>query len=218
METKKHTYNFIDLTGKRFGRWLVLKFVGKNKYKNAVWLCRCDCGTEREVTGISLRAGQSKSCGCYLKELGRKRIGESNPSWKGGEYINDAGYVMKYLPDHPRATSNGYVREHIIISERALGKPIPKNAQIHHYGEVGDNSKLVICQDQQYHFLLHMRTRALRACGNANYRKCKFCGKYDDPKNMYCKQDTNGNGWNIYHRECSREYDRRRYAAKKVSA
>ena len=68
METKKHTYNFIDLTGKRFGRWVVLKFIGKNKYKNAGWLCRCECGTEKVVDGYSLRCGDSKSCGCLRSE------------------------------------------------------------------------------------------------------------------------------------------------------
>jgi hypothetical protein len=35
--------------------------------------CRCDCGTERLVTVQGLRAGRSKSCGCRVSELSRKR-------------------------------------------------------------------------------------------------------------------------------------------------
>ena len=54
----------IDLTGQRFGRWLV-----QNKSKrNGYFDCVCDCGTKRSVCGLSLRKGQSKSCGCYMKE------------------------------------------------------------------------------------------------------------------------------------------------------
>ena len=53
--------NRLDLTGKRFGQWSVLRYTG---YK---WLCRCDCGTEREVLPQSLRNGRSTSCGCSYK-------------------------------------------------------------------------------------------------------------------------------------------------------
>jgi hypothetical protein len=33
-----------------------------------MWLCRCDCGIEREVDASNLRAGTTKSCGCILAE------------------------------------------------------------------------------------------------------------------------------------------------------
>ena len=32
--------------------------------KNIRWLCRCDCGTERVLSGQTLRTHGSKSCGC----------------------------------------------------------------------------------------------------------------------------------------------------------
>lgn len=35
------------------------------------WLCRCDCGTEREVFSTKLLKGRSKSCGCVFVERGR---------------------------------------------------------------------------------------------------------------------------------------------------
>lgn len=57
------TYNFIDLTGKVFNRWTVLKYAGKGR-----WLCRCLCGTEREAPGYNITHGISKSCGCYKNE------------------------------------------------------------------------------------------------------------------------------------------------------
>ena len=54
---------FIDLHGQRFGRWTVLS-LGERIIPRGhrYWLCRCDCGTEREVKGGSLRNGSSASC------------------------------------------------------------------------------------------------------------------------------------------------------------
>jgi hypothetical protein len=142
--------------------------------------------------------------------------GENNPHWRGGRYINYSGYNMVYNPEHHRANHNGYVREHVVLAEKVLGNLLPKKAQVHHYSEIGDNSKIIICENQNYHRLLHIRAKALETCGNANYRKCKFCQQYDDPMNMYVKQFiSNGqiNGWNCYHVECRREYEKKRRAA-----
>jgi hypothetical protein len=52
-----------DLTGRRYGRWLVLSFSHRKK-STSYWLCRCDCGTERVVIGTSLNYGSSRCCGC----------------------------------------------------------------------------------------------------------------------------------------------------------
>ena len=49
----------IDLTGQTFGDWTVISRLPGNYYK-----CRCSCGNEKAVSGYSLTAGHSKSCGC----------------------------------------------------------------------------------------------------------------------------------------------------------
>ena len=54
----------IDLTGQRFGRWMVL---GEAKRKYYV-TCQCDCGAIRDVYANNLILGKSVSCGCYCKE------------------------------------------------------------------------------------------------------------------------------------------------------
>lgn len=51
-----------DLSGRRFGKWLVLHRVKGNN----IWMCRCDCGTEKMVHGGNLPNGSSKSCGCVF--------------------------------------------------------------------------------------------------------------------------------------------------------
>jgi hypothetical protein len=57
-----------DIVGRRFGRWVVKKWVGEKK-----WLCVCDCGSQREVSTCSLKNGRSQSCGCRNREKVRIR-------------------------------------------------------------------------------------------------------------------------------------------------
>ena len=58
-----------DLSGRRFGRYVVLERSGADDNRNALWLCRCDCGSERIVRGKDLRSGVIVSCGCYHREI-----------------------------------------------------------------------------------------------------------------------------------------------------
>jgi hypothetical protein len=61
--------SFINLTGKKFNKWTVLKLVDEERNGNTYWFCRCECGTERKVTVTSLHQGKSKSCGkCIERE------------------------------------------------------------------------------------------------------------------------------------------------------
>jgi hypothetical protein len=129
--------------------------------------------------------------------------GAKHPKWKGGRTIDSDGYVKILMPDHPRANGGRYVREHILVAENALGKPLPEGAQVHHVNGKGDNKILVICQDNGYHMLLERRTRAYNACGHAGWLKCGYCGLYDDPKNMYVRP----NGLSGYHSDCKKSYD-----------
>lgn len=66
---------------------------------------------------------------------------------------------------------------HRLRAERALGKPLPPNALVHHAdGSTRDDAPLVICQDMAYHCLLHCRMRILRAGGDPNREKiCNWC-------------------------------------------
>lgn len=55
-----------DLRGEIFGEWEAL--IPSRKEGNLTyWLCRCSCGTEKEVVASSLIRGLSKSCGCLRK-------------------------------------------------------------------------------------------------------------------------------------------------------
>jgi hypothetical protein len=67
----------IDMVGKRFGRLVVIGRADDIDPGRPRWLCRCDCGNERVVRGISLRKGDTKSCGCIQKER-MKLLSESH--------------------------------------------------------------------------------------------------------------------------------------------
>lgn len=59
----------LELTGKKFNRWTVIKKEGMRILKNCgqgkmYWLCKCECGTIKSVYGNSLVSGKSISCGC----------------------------------------------------------------------------------------------------------------------------------------------------------
>jgi hypothetical protein len=54
----------IDKTGNRYGKLLVLR-----KHETPrMWLCVCDCGNEKLVTGSNLASGAIRSCGCLATQ------------------------------------------------------------------------------------------------------------------------------------------------------
>lgn len=92
---------FVDLTGKRFGRWAVERQADDLVYQSIVngkprtarysqWLCKCDCGAEKVVLGTNLTRGRSKSCGCYKLEVLKQQNGKRK---QGANY--------KSLPNPP---------------------------------------------------------------------------------------------------------------------
>lgn len=114
--------------------------------------CACGCG---QKTPLAIRNRKSRGHikgqpmkWCY----GHQARGRFNGNWKGGR-CDKGNYPMVLMRDHPRALPNGYVYEHILRAEKALGKLLPRGAQVHHHTA----TQLVICQDQKYHRLLHKR-------------------------------------------------------------
>lgn len=59
---------FIDLTGNRYNRLLVLHRDPDNDSKKIKWVCQCDCGNIKSITGNDLKSGDTQSCGCLSAE------------------------------------------------------------------------------------------------------------------------------------------------------
>lgn len=66
-----------DLTGRRFGKLVVLEeagFIKKNNGKNSrLWKCKCDCGNTCLIQHSYLTCGDTNSCGC-INSVGNATI------------------------------------------------------------------------------------------------------------------------------------------------
>lgn len=117
-----------------------------------------------------------------------KCLGKRN----GREKTNAAGW--KESQGYLRKTIDGRrISRHVFLAEQALGKKLPKGAQVHHVNGDTNNEhpSLVICPSRGYHILLHARQRALDECGNANWIRCRWCKKYS-PKEEVTMIKING--------------------------
>ena len=88
-----------DLTGMRFGKWAVLKYAadkvryyGGHRLFTRMWLCRCDCGVEKQVAHHNLTKGQSKQC----QQCSRIRHGVSSTKlYRAWSYLKQSGKLPK---------------------------------------------------------------------------------------------------------------------------
>lgn len=67
---------YTDRTGERYGRLLVVSPAGTRDHTR-VWLCRCDCGTLKEVTWKQIQQNHARSCGCLQREAREKSGGHN---------------------------------------------------------------------------------------------------------------------------------------------
>lgn len=77
------------MIGERFGRLVVIALgASGSRTTKKKWICACDCGGRTITNTYSLRAGKTRSCGCYQIELSTKhgqsgiRSSPTYRSWK----------------------------------------------------------------------------------------------------------------------------------------
>lgn len=84
---------FQNLVGMKYNKWLVLSYVGGRDHK---WLCRCECGKEKEVVGIQLRKNKSKQCkSCADKQQTTDLKGKLFGDWTVLEYSGSSLWLCQ---------------------------------------------------------------------------------------------------------------------------
>lgn len=158
-------------------------------------ICQCGCGahTLPSVTGTPLRFVRGH--------------------WSRKAKVDRYRKVLK---------DGSFTYLHRLKAERALGKPLPTGAHVHHTDpDHPDSSPLVICQDAAYHKLLHRRMRAKQAGGNPETDR--YCPSYKEAKpfGAFGRDRTTSTGLAVRCMACNRArwmaYSETIYARRKSS-
>lgn len=110
-----------DLTGKTFGRLLVVKFDHKDSNGHTYWQCQCNCGKQILTRTDLLIHNLSHSCGCLAADNSKKRL-------------TIHGYTSRSNPN-----GNPTYVSWKSMKQRCYN---PKNEHYHDYGERG----ITVCE------------------------------------------------------------------------
>lgn len=125
-----------------------------------------------------------------------------------GNIVGDIAMSVKWTKTshgyHVRNKGGKVLYAHRLIAEKVLGRKLVGREQIHHADGDKTNNKntnLVVCPSDEYHQLLHVRTKALDASGHADWRRCCYCLEYDAPANLRIYKTSPPR-----HGECNKAY------------
>jgi uncharacterized protein (DUF1330 family) len=174
----------LNLKGKLFGYWTVLKRIVNNKKGGSMWLCRCKCGKLYKVTGDNLNNNRSTKCrSCASKEIkpflhteeSKEKISFTKLNQKKYKLRlkNSQGYIGIYCPNHPfKHPHDGRVAEHRLVMEKHLGRYLKPEEVVHHINGIRDDNRienLILFPNQASHkkfYHISEKTFICKKCGH----------------------------------------------------
>lgn len=185
-----------DLTGKRFGKLVVLQKSEQRLSNKLCWECICDCGNTTIVRGECLSSGHTKSCGCghgvriqigdrfgqleILENLGYASSSKRTNLWK---CQCDCGNIINYTTQD--------LREYKKISCGCVQKPKqePKSKAKNLIGQ--RFNKLVVESQYSKDKTGHVRWLCRCDCGNTCVRRADHL-KTNIPHSCGCQTASFG--------------------------
>ncbi len=186
---------FIDETGKRYGRLLVLRF-DEVRNGQAYFVCQCECGSQVSVKGANLRSKNTTTCGCsHRKKASNHRgkmamrrfghhlvFGKIDPQapkrktrWAVGCY-----YCCRLSPQTEHKIRSGKLICKCLVSTRTSWRRMidrctnPKHPYFHKYGGAG----ITVCEQWRDSFLNFLEDMGRRPEG-------KTIDRYPNPLGTY---------------------------------
>lgn len=155
-------------------------------------ICACGCGLpvilrpiknpyQKRKLGFRYRPGHWNRGRKHTEEHKRAaaRPMELNGRWKGGRAVDSDGYVLIKRPDHPNANNNGYVREHRLVIEAAVGRYLEAHEEVHHVNGLKHDNRpdnLILFENHGAH-QRHERTGKKFPRAKTQILSCARCGK-----------------------------------------
>jgi hypothetical protein len=68
--------------------------------------------------------------------------GDKNQNWRGGRTKHTRGYIYLHRPEHPNVKANGYIFEHRLVMEAAIGRYLTASEIVHHINHIKDDNRL----------------------------------------------------------------------------
>lgn len=114
-------------------------------FPKGAWQRKALTGIEDLVRDGLTQSQIAERLGVHLATIERRckkmdlRTGRTGPraashhrEWRGGRRLDKHGYILVYVPLHPRSRKQGYLGEHILLAEVSLGRMLQGKEVVHH--------------------------------------------------------------------------------------
>lgn len=100
--------------------------------------------------------------GYRMSEESKKKISDAHKvGGVGHRKRRQDGYIAIWFPDHPKATKEGYIMEHVLVMEALIGRHLNEDECVHHINFKRDDNRKenLKLMTKSEHMSYHMKKR-----------------------------------------------------------